>query len=34
MDILRHTAYMVVNPIMVDNFILHINCTTVGQSSD
>ena len=33
-DILRQTARMVVNPIMVDNFASLFDCTTVGRSSD
>ena len=34
MDILRQTACMVVNPIMVDNFASLFNCTTVGRSPE
>ena len=34
MNILRQTACMVVNPIMLDNFASLFNCTTVGKSSD
>ena len=34
MDILRQTACMVVNPIMIDDFASFFNCTSVGRSSD
>ena len=34
MHILRQTACMVVNPVMVDNFALLFNCSTVSRSSD
>ena len=33
-DILRQTACMVINPILVDNFASLFDCTTVGRSSD
>ena len=33
-DIQRPTAYMVVNQIIVDNFVYLFNCTIVDQSSD
>ena len=34
MDILRQTACMAVDPIMVDNFAIVFNCTTVCRSSE
>ena len=34
MDIMRQSAYLVVNPITVDNYGFLFNCTTVGQASD
>ena len=34
MDSLRQTAYMVVNPIMVDNFASLFNNTIVDRSTD
>ena len=33
-DVLRQTACMVVNPIMVNNFAYLFDCTTVGRASD
>ena len=33
-DVLRHTACLVVNPIMVANFAYLFDCTTVGRTSD
>ena len=33
-DILRQTACMSVNPIMVDNFSFFFNCTALDQRSD
>ena len=34
MDILRQSAYLVVNPIRVDSFGILFNRTKVGQASD
>ena len=34
MDIMRQSACLVVNPIMVDSYLFLFNCTTVGQASD
>ena len=34
MDIMRQSAYLVVNPITVDSYGFLFNCTTVGQASD
>ena len=33
-DVLRQTASLVVNPIMVNSFDYLFNCPTVGRSSD
>ena len=33
-NVLQQTACLVVNPIMVGNFALHLNCTPVGRTSD
>ena len=33
-DIMRHIACLVVNPIEVNNFAVLFNCTTVGQAVD
>lgn len=33
-DVMRHTACLVVNPITVDNFAALFNCTPVGRASD
>ena len=33
-DVLRQTAYLVVNPIKVNSFAYLFNCTTVGRASD
>ena len=33
-DVLRQTAYMVVNPIKVNNLAYIFDCTTVGRASD
>ena len=33
-DVLRQTAYLVVNPIWVNNFAYLFNCTMVGRASD
>ena len=33
-DVLRHTACLVVNPIRVNSFAYLFNCTTVGRTSD
>ena len=34
MDIMRHSVYLVVNPITVYSYGYLFNCTTVGQTSD
>ena len=33
-NVLRQTACLVVNPIKVNSFANHFNCTTVGRTSD
>ena len=33
-DVLRQTAYLVVNPIKINNFAYIFDCTTVGRVSD
>ena len=33
-DIMRQSACLVLNPIMVNSYGFHFNCTTVGQASD
>ena len=33
-DVLRQTAFLVVNPIKVNNFAYRFDCTTVGRASD
>ena len=33
-DVLRQTACLVVNPIMVNSFASLFNCTSVGRASD
>ena len=33
-DVLRQTACLVVNPIKVNNFAYHFDCTMVGRASD
>ena len=33
-NVLKQTACLVVNPIMVDNFAFIFNCMTVGRTSD
>ena len=33
-DVLRQTAFLVVNPIKVNSFAYLFNCTTVGRASD
>ena len=33
-NVLRQTAYLVVNPIKVNSFAYLFNCTTVGRASD
>ena len=33
-DVLRQTAFLVVNPIKVNSFSYLFNCTTVGRASD
>ena len=34
MNVMRQTAYLVVNPITVNNFVNLFNCTPVGRASD
>ena len=34
MDIMRHSACLVVNPITVYSYALLVNCMVVGRSSD
>ena len=34
MDVLRHTACLVVNPIKVNSFAYLFDCTTVGRALD
>ena len=34
LDVWRHTACLVVNPIKVNSFAYLFNCTTVGRASD
>ena len=33
-NVMRRTAYLVVNPITVNNFASHLNCTPAGLASD
>ena len=33
-DVLRQTAWLVVNPIQADNFAYLFDCTTAGRASD
>ena len=33
-DVLQHTACLIVNPIKVNSFAYLFNCTTVGRASD
>ena len=33
-NVMRQTACLVVNPIKVNSFAYHFNCTTVGRTSD
>ena len=33
-DVLRQTAFLVVNPIKVNKFAYFFDCTTVGRGSD
>ena len=33
-DVLRHTACLVINPVKVNSFAYLFNCTTVGRASD
>ena len=33
-DVLRQTAFLVVNPIKINRFAYLFNCTTVGRASD
>ena len=34
MNVMRQTAYLVVNPVTVNNFANLFNCTPVGRASD
>ena len=34
LNVMRQFAYLVFNPIMVDNYAVFFNCTTVGPASD
>ena len=34
LDIMRHTACLVFNPIMVEGYAAHFSCTAVAQASD
>ena len=34
LDIMRQTAYLVFNPIMVEGYAAHFSCTAVVQASD
>ena len=34
LDIMRQSACLVLNPIMVYSYVFLFNCTTVGQASD
>ena len=34
LDIMRHSVYLVLNPITVYSYGFLYNCTTVGQASD
>ena len=33
-NIMRQSAFLVINPIMVDNYAAFFNCTPVGRASD
>ena len=33
-NVMRQTACLIVNPIKVNSFAYHFNCTTVGRTSD
>ena len=33
-NVLRQTAYLVVNPVKVDSFAYLFNCMTIGRASD
>ena len=34
LNVMRQSAYLVFNPIMVDNYAAFFNCTPVGRASD
>ena len=34
LNVMRQSACLVINPITLDNFSAHINCTLVDQASD
>ena len=34
LNVIRQSAYLVFNPIMVDNYAAFFNCTPVGGASD
>ena len=34
LDVMRQSACLVINPITVDTFAAHYNCTPVGRASD
>ena len=34
MDVMQHSAYLVIKPIKVYSYGFFCNCTTVGQDSD
>ena len=34
LNVMRQSASLVFNPIMVDNYAAFFNCTTVGRASD
>ena len=34
LNVMRHSACLVFNPIMVDNYAAFFNCTPVGRASD
>ena len=33
-NVMRQSAYLVFNPIMVNNYVAFFNCTPVGPASD
>ena len=34
LNVMRQSAFLVFNPIMVDNYAAFFNCTPVGRASD